>query len=110
MHGSQVDGKVHPKSDMDIAFMQEKTHKEINLLDLIFDLSTYFKTNKLDLVNLTHANPLLLQAVLTKSKLLSGSTSDYDKLSLLAFHKYSDYFPYFEMEANFIKEKISRYA
>jgi predicted nucleotidyltransferase len=110
IHGSQVTGKIHAKSDTDIAVMQKDGGKDLDLFSLYGNFAKIFKTDKIDIVNLTRANPLLLFTVARKSKLLAGSQKDYDKFKLLAFHKYSDYQPYFKMESDFIKERITAYA
>ena len=110
MHGSRVSGKTHPKSDTDIAVVRKKGFERFDLLALIADLVKFLKTDRVDVVDITHANPLLLFAVARKSKLLAGSQKDYDKFKLLAFHRYSDYQPYFKMEAEFVRERIAAYA
>ena len=110
MHGSQVTGKTHTKSDTDIAVMQKDGSRKIDLLGLYGDFAQILKTNSVDIVNLTHANPLLLFTVARKSKLLAGSQKDFDKFKLLAFHRYSDYQPYLKMEAEFVRERIAAYV
>ncbi|KKP48261.1 MAG: polymerase beta domain protein region protein [Candidatus Woesebacteria bacterium GW2011_GWA1_33_30] len=110
MHGSQITGKIHPESDTDIAFVREKTKIKINYLELLVDLTKLIKKDKIDLVDITHANPLLLFAITSKSKLLAGSLDSYNNLSHKAFNLYSDYLPYLKMEAEFVKERINSYA
>lgn len=110
IHGSQVTGKIHAKSDTDIAVVREKGFEKFDLLALISDLGKFLKTDRVDLVDITHANPLLLFAVAKKSKLLAGNNKDYKKLVYLAFHKYADYQPYLKKEALFVKERIKTYA
>lgn len=105
MHGSQVTGKTHDKSDIDIAVMPKK-NRDFKL-GLYGDLSKYFKFDNVDIVNLKTANPLLAFCVARKSKLLAGKKTDYDAFVKLAFHKYSDYQPYLKMEADFVKERIN---
>ncbi len=110
MHGSQVSGKTHPKSDTDIAVMQKDGDKNLDLLSLYGNFAKIFKTDKIDIVNLTRANPLLLFTVARKSKLLAGSKVDYERFLRLAFYKYNDYKPYLKYEAEFIKERVNSYA
>lgn len=110
MHGSQVTGKVHVKSDTDIAVMQKADSKDLDILSLYRDFMAFFKTDKIDITNITHANPLLAFAVARKSKLLSGSKDDYDSFARTAFFKYNDYKPYLKMEADFVKERIASYV
>ena len=110
MHGSQVTGKIHTNSDTDVAVVRKNTSESFDFLALTADLSNYLKTDRVDLVDVTHANPLLLFAVTRKSKLLAGTDNDYEKLIYLAFHKYADYQPYLKREAKFVKERIKTYA
>lgn len=110
IHGSQVTGKIHAKSDTDIAVMQKDGGKNLDLLSLYGNFAKIFKTDKIDIVNLTRANPLLLFTVARKSKLLAGSKADYERFLRLAFYKYNDYKPYLKYEAEFIKERINSYA
>lgn len=110
MHGSQVSGKTNSESDTDIAFVRKDDSLNINFLELLADITKLLKKDKVDLVDITHANPLLMFAVTKKSKLLAGSQKDYDALTHKAYNLYSDYLPYLKMEAAFVKERINNYA
>ena len=110
LHGSQVGGMTHAKSDTDVAVLKKDRSKKFNYLSLLHDLSKKLNTGRVDITDLGTANPLLLYAVMRKSRLLAGKKSDYEKLMYLAFHKYSDYLPYLKKEADFVKERIAGYA
>lgn len=110
LHGSYVNGKVHPQSDFDIAVLRNDRKKKLKLLDLIKDLVGIFNKDIIDITDLTNADPLLLYATTKKSKLLSGSKSRYDALIKLAFHKYCDYLPFLDQEKKFVKERIGSYV
>jgi hypothetical protein len=110
MHGSQVTGKIHAKSDLDIAVMQKSDKKNLDLIGLYADLGSYFKINNVDITNITHPNPLLGIAVARKSKLLFGLNEDYEDFCRKAFFRYNDYYPYLKMESDFVKERIEEYA
>ncbi|OGM26387.1 hypothetical protein A3D00_04490 [Candidatus Woesebacteria bacterium RIFCSPHIGHO2_02_FULL_38_9] len=109
LHGSQVSGKQHAKSDVDVAVLPKKGVK-INTLDLIYDLSNVFATDRVDIVNIAHANPLLLQAVMSKSILISGDKSLYQALKLKAFNLYNDYLPYLEIERKSVLKNLEKYV
>lgn len=109
LHGSQVTGKTHSKSDTDIAVMP-KNISDFNVFDTYVDFSEYFKSDNIDLVDLSKANPLLLMSIARKNKLLLGSNADLGSFSLKAFHKYSDYLPYLKMESDFVKKTLNSYA
>ncbi|OGM59174.1 hypothetical protein A3A75_03070 [Candidatus Woesebacteria bacterium RIFCSPLOWO2_01_FULL_39_10] len=110
LFGSQVDGRVHPKSDLDIAVVRNDQSLELNLIRLISDLIHIFNNDRVDLVDLTHADPLLLFATASKSRLLSGEEKDYENLLLRAYLRYSDYIPYLDMERDFVLGKLKDYV
>lgn len=105
LHGSQAKGQTHSNSDLDIAIYGRS--KTLNLLKLISQLSETFPGQKVDVSNLTNADPLLLQTVTTKSHVLSGKQKDFDKLQLKAFHRYNDYQPYLKQEQQFVQSKLT---
>ena len=110
LHGSQVDNKLHDKSDVDIAVVRHDRSKSLEYFKLLKDLSKIFPIDKIDLADITNADPLFLFSVINKSKLLSGQQKGYDELSRIAFHKYSDYQPYLKIEAEFVKERLKSYV
>lgn len=110
LHGSHVEGKLHAKSDIDIAVARRNHRQKLRLLELIKDLTIIFESEKVDISDLTNADPLFLYSTTRKSKLLAGNKKEYDKLLKLAFHKYSDYIPYLEKEKQFVKERINTYV
>ncbi|MFH1863624.1 MAG: nucleotidyltransferase domain-containing protein [bacterium] len=110
LHGSCVTGKIHGKSDTDVAVVRKNPNIKLNYLALISDLTKKLKADDIDLVDITHANPLLMYAVMRKSKLISGKKEAYEKMLNIAFHKYSDYLPYLKREEEFVKERINSYV
>lgn len=109
LHGSQVTGKTHPGSDIDIAFVRE-TNTKPDLLKIIRDLSELSGTHKVDVSDITHADPLFLYSVMRNSKLLAGKEQDYASLNRTAYHKYNDYLPFLRQEREFVLEKIKSYV
>ncbi|MFC1790750.1 nucleotidyltransferase domain-containing protein [Patescibacteria group bacterium] len=110
LHGSWAKGKTHPQSDVDIAVVRKDRQKNYNLLALIKDLSVALQTERVDLSDLTLADPLFLFAALQKSQLLAGKKGDYEKLLKRAFFRYNDYLPFLAREENFVKERIAHYV
>jgi len=110
LHGSCVDGKIHSKSDIDIAVLRNGRKKKLKLLELIKNLVHVCGEDNIDITDLTSADPLLLYAVVKKSRLLSGSTDDFNSLLKLAYQKYNDYLPYLNREKEFVKERIKSYV
>lgn len=110
LHGSHVGTLVHPESDIDIAVLRDQKKPAFRYGDLVSDLIESFDSDRIDLVDLTHADPLLLFAATNNCQLLSGTEDDLNALQLLAFHRYNDYCEYLKAERNFIRKKLQNYV
>jgi predicted nucleotidyltransferase len=110
LHGSRASGKfIHPASDLDIAVVRETT-QPLDELSLVFDLAELFGKSKIDLVDVTHGNPLLNMEVARHSQLLAGLNSDLDYFQRKAYFRYGDYLPYLKMESELVKVKLEQYV
>ena len=110
LHGSRASGKTHSHSDIDIAVLREDGGKKLDQIALTSQLIGLFNNNTIDVSDLTRANPLLLFNATQKSKLLSGSVDDYNKLKLKAFHRFNNYSKYFKIESELIHDKVKNYG
>ena len=110
LHGSQVTGRIHPESDVDIAVIKNHTHTTLRLTELIADLGNVLSTDRIDVADLTHADPLLLYAATQKATLLSGNSVELSALQLKAFHRYQNYLPYLKTERQFVVERLRTYV
>lgn len=110
LHGSQVSGMVHDKSDIDIAVLRDPKLSTFNFLELTDDFIEAFDNDRIDLVDLTHADPLLLFAVVSRCRLLSGGPGDFTELERIAFHRYCDYASFLREESEFIQQKLQTYV
>lgn len=108
LHGSLVTGKTHAKSDIDIAVLPKKNIR-IRLLDLISDFSKAYSSDKIDIADLSKADPLLLYAVAAKSKLISGPVEVYKAFKLKAYKRYVDYQKYLEIERKTVLRNLQKY-
>ena len=106
LHGSQVSGQTHNKSDTDIAVLSNDRESKLDWYVLVSDLNEIFGVDNVDITLLNHANPLLLKTVTDEAKLLSGNVADFFKLKLRAFHAYNDYLPYLQMESDFVRSQL----
>lgn len=105
--GSQVSGKTHRNSDLDIAVMLKKDIDNYRIYSsILFGISEIFPEKKIDLVIINHANPLLLKKILEKTILLYGSKKDLLLLKIYSFKKYCDYQKYFDLEKKFVHNFI----
>lgn len=103
--GSQIRGFVHPDSDLDIGVYYEGERKP---LDVAADLQKVFPRHEVDLVNLNHADPLLLNEINKECQLLAGNETDYQNFRIHAFHRYQDYKPYLQLEAQLNSRRLAR--
>lgn len=110
LHGSQVDGPRHAESDIDVAVLRDPDKPSFRYLKLIDDLIEAFDSDRIDLVDLTHADPLLLHAVTTHCELLSGKAADLAQLTRLAFLRYGDYIAYLKEEEEFVRRRLANYV
>ena len=94
--GSRVKGSVHRDSDLDIGVLYNGEQKP---LDVAVYLQKVLHGYEIDIVNLNRANPLLLTEVNKGCQLLSGDESDLQNFRIYAFHRYQDFKPYLELEA-----------
>lgn len=106
LHGSQVSGQIHAKSDVDIAVLSQVRGQTLDRLALIVDLNDALESQAVDLTVLDYADPLLLKTVADKAQLLAGIAIDLFKLRLRAFHAYNNYLPYLKMEADFVRSQL----
>jgi predicted nucleotidyltransferase len=103
--GSQIRGIVHQESDLDLGVLYEGEQKP---LDVAAELQKVFPHHELDLVNLNRADPLLLNEVNKECRLLAGAETDYHNFRIRAFHRYQDFKPYLQMEAQLNSRRLAR--
>lgn len=88
-------------SDIDVGYISKnslQSEEEINLLrDLIF----YFKRDRIDLVNLNKANPLLLYEAACQGRVLYESEESFLRFKIKAFARYT--------ETKFLRDKRRDY-
>lgn len=110
LHGSQVGGTRHTESDIDVAVLRDPDKPSFRYLSLIDELIEAFDSDRIDLVDLTHADPLLLYAVTKNCELLSGKAADLAQLTRLAFLRYGDYIAYLKEEEKFVRRRLETYV
>lgn len=110
LFGSQVTGQTHKESDVDVAYMSERKLSFNDEALLNTDLTTIFRNDKVSLVNMKTASPLLLkQIVINVMVLYEKSSSIFNEMYLYALKKYDDAKPLFELREDFLNYKISKY-
>ena len=90
--GSQVTGKSTLASDFDFGVFQREPLTLEEHSDITGYLAEMFKLNedKIDLVNLGTASPLLKFEVAKKGRLIQGSTFDFIRFKVRAFKEFTD--------------------
>jgi predicted nucleotidyltransferase len=77
--GSQVQGTVHPESDVDIAVYSKHVLTEAEKINITYELCNILQTEKVDLVDIKTASPLL------KKKIFENYTVLHQKDALLLY-------------------------
>lgn len=113
LFGSQLREKkyLHLESDFDVAYLSKK---DLNLMDeakLICDLMPVFKSDKVDLVNLKKANPLLMKQIFENHKVLHCKDPKiYYRYKIYAERKYAESYPLFQLTHQLIEKFLQKHA
>jgi uncharacterized protein len=106
--GSSVTGQVHPKSDVDLAVLLDRSAISLREhTDLLQDLQSLFPDGEIDLALINHADPLFLKKITDACQLLYGPPEKLQALKLYAFKRYQDHRKFFEMERQFAANFIA---
>lgn len=88
LFGSMASGATHSRSDVDLAFLYDR---KVDLLELTNRTSTLLGTDRVDVVDLRLANPLLKFAVASTGKIVyERSPGEFSEFYSLAFRRYVD--------------------
>jgi len=91
IYGSQVNGKTHSASDLDIGILLHQNPESFHaLLDVQDDLKNIFSDFKMDVRYLNNTSPYFRFEAIYKGKLIYGSNYDYVKLCAKVFKEYVD--------------------
>ena len=90
--GSQVSGKTNLKSDADIAILRDKSLSLEERSDLTEFLAKEYELNedKIDLVEIKNAPPLLRFQIAEQGKLLWGDKAKFIRFRVLSWKLYLD--------------------
>jgi len=105
--GSTVTGRVHAKSDVDVAVLLDRPRQTLDERGaMVHHLQALFPDRELDLAVLNHADPLFLEQVMDTARMLYGTDADLRRLQLLAFKRYQDHRKYLELERRFVADAV----
>jgi len=90
--GSQVKGQANTMSDFDFGVLKENPLSLSERTDLAEFISEKLKINedKIDLVDLSTASPMLKFEVARDGKLIDGNYTDFIRFKVRAFKEYVD--------------------
>ncbi|MEK7161592.1 MAG: nucleotidyltransferase domain-containing protein [Patescibacteria group bacterium] len=102
LFGSQSKGYSNEVSDFDIGVVMDKpmSLEEKNILSEEIAKEFSFNEDKIDLVDLNEASPLLQMEAAKSGKLLKGSEEDFFKFKLLAWKRYQHTTKFRKMRAD----------
>ena len=88
LFGSAVTGKMHKRSDIDIAFL---FGRPVDILTLTNKIIRLLHTNNIDVIDLKHASPLLKFSIVKNGTLIYEKEQGiFNELYSLAFRRYID--------------------
>jgi predicted nucleotidyltransferase len=106
--GSSVTGRMHPKSDVDLAVLLDRSTITLQEhAELLQSLQSLFPDRELDLALINHADPLFLKKITDNCELLLGPPERLQALKLYAFKRYQDHRRYFELERQFAERFLA---
>lgn len=105
--GSSVRGKLHDRSDVDIAVQYAGKPGGLHeRAALIADLQELFPDNPVDLLILNHADPLVLKKVTEACRLLYGDHQRFQNFKILAYKRFQDHRRYLAMERDYVRRTL----
>jgi len=106
LFGSAASGKTHRNSDIDIAFLFEKS---VDILELTNTVIRLLHNDNVDVIDLRRASPLLKFSVVKKGKLLFEKTpGEFNEFCSLAFRMYVDTQKLRDAHTIFIKNYLKK--
>ena len=110
LFGSQVTGKTHRESDVDVAYMSERKLSFDDEAFLNFNLTEIFHNDKVSLVNMKAASPLLLKQVVTNAVVLHERTPHlFVEMFLYGLRIYEEAQPIFELRDSYLTRRLNEY-
>jgi predicted nucleotidyltransferase len=105
--GSTVSGRVHEKSDVDVAVLFDRPPPSFDEQSRIAaELQSLFPDRELDLAVIDRADPLFLKQVFDRGRRLTGSPRRFAEMKIYAFKRYQDHRRYLELEREHVRRGI----
>ena len=105
--GSSVTGRLHPRSDVDLAVLLAHVPESFDAqADLIGDLQALVPDREVDVAYINRADPLFLKRITDRCHLLYGSPRRLQELKIYAFKRYQDHRKYLAMERDYVARTL----
>ncbi len=110
LFGSQVTGKTHKESDVDIAYLSSRKFSFDEESNIDTDLIEIFKNNEVQLVNIKKASPLFMKKIVEKCIVLyEEDRSIFTDLILHSIRMYEESSALFDLRRHYLDYKINSY-
>ncbi len=112
LFGSRVKGKfLHKESDFDVAYLSDKKLNLMEEVRLMMAIMPIFKSDKVDLVNIKSAHPLLLKQIFSNHEIIfCRNLSVYFQYKIYAERKYIEAEPLFRLRRVLIENFLKKHA
>jgi predicted nucleotidyltransferase len=103
---SQATGKTHKESDVDIAYLPGRPLSMEEEININYELTLIFRTDRVDTVNLRSAPGLLLKQIADQGMVFYEKTGmEFAELEIYAMRRYKEAAPLFEIR----REKLDAF-
>ena len=111
LFGSQATGQTHPKSDVDIGYLADRTIDYRENYDISIKLARIFNNPEVELVNLKNVSPEFKKQVADQGVVLyADNPSIFDLFKIYSFKMYVENKPIRELRRESIKNFIHAHA
>ena len=110
LFGSRAAGKTHAHSDFDVAYLSEKPLDLMDEAKLLCDLMPIFRSDKIDLVNLKKAPPLLMKRVFDSHQVLfCADKARYFNYQMYALRRYIEAKQLLDLRSDYLRYRVEKY-
>lgn len=106
--GSYGTERFTPESDIDLAYQAASALTPKEELQLLQDLILLFRRDRIDLVNLSKASPLLMFEIATKGRVLYEENDAFLRFKLKASARYADTRHLRRMRREYLERELNR--
>lgn len=108
LFGSRVKNKINKESDIDIAVLPEKKLTFNSEIMINYELTQILRSEKIDLVNLQKAPPLLMKEIIENNEMLYEiSPGIYDRFELYVLQRNAEAKPLYQIHKQVLEHFLS---